>query len=100
MLEMYTYREKTQVALYELKNWIEKTGFEAHFPVEVRFVRGDDLLMSPAHGRDTCYINIIMYRPYNKLVEHAVYWEAFKEIMLKNGGRPHWAKVAIVHCIN
>ncbi|ELT96216.1 hypothetical protein CAPTEDRAFT_161254 [Capitella teleta] len=84
--------EKTQLALFELKNWIGNSGFEAHSPVEVRFVRGDDMLLSPANGRDVCYVNIIMYRPYNKLVAHAEYWEAFKQIMLRNDGRPHWAK--------
>ena len=30
--------------------------------VEVRFVKGDDIYLSPCHGQDTCYINIISYR--------------------------------------
>lgn len=34
----------------------------AHYPVEVRFTRGDDILLSPCFQRDSCYMNIIMYR--------------------------------------
>ena len=60
--ELFTFREKTAHALYELKAWIENNGFPAHFPVEVRFAKGDYLMLSPSHGRDSCYINIIMYR--------------------------------------
>lgn len=28
----------------------------AHFPIEVRFVKGDDIWLSPAYGEDKCYI--------------------------------------------
>ena len=28
--------------------------FEVCFPIEVRFVAGDDAMLSPAHGRDSC----------------------------------------------
>ena len=34
----------------------------AHYPVEVRITRGDDILLSPCFQRDSCYMNIIMYR--------------------------------------
>ena len=54
--------EKTAVVLFELKTWLDNSSFKAHFPVEVRFVKGDDLLLSPAQGRDSCYINIVAYR--------------------------------------
>ena len=55
-------RENVRSVLEELGSWLEKSGFRAHFPVEVRFVKADDLLISPASGRDSCYINIVMYR--------------------------------------
>jgi len=50
------------VVMYQLKNWIALNFPEAHFPVEVRFVKKDYALLSPSYGFDTCYINIIMYR--------------------------------------
>ena len=84
--------EETATVLLELKAWLEKSGFPAHFPVEVRFVKGDDMYLSPAFGRDSCYINIVSYCPYGKVLPHEAYWNAFQDIVLKVGGRPHWAK--------
>ncbi|KAG8506324.1 L-gulonolactone oxidase [Galemys pyrenaicus] len=86
-------REKTKEALLELKATLEANPkMVAHFPVEVRFARGDDILLSPCFQRDSCYMNIIMYRPYGKDVPRLDYWLAYETIMKKLGGRPHWAK--------
>ncbi|XP_072489947.1 L-gulonolactone oxidase isoform X2 [Notamacropus eugenii] len=55
--------EKTAEALLELKAMLESNPHVvAHFPVEVRFVKGDDILLSPCFQKDSCYMNIIMYR--------------------------------------
>ena len=61
---VYTFdcREKVGVVLTELHSWISSRGFPAHFPVEVRFVKQDNIYLSPCYGQDSCYINIIMYR--------------------------------------
>lgn len=68
-------REKTKEALLQLKSWLERNPHVvAHFPVEVRFAKGDDILLSPCYQRDSCYMNIIMYRPYGKDVLHQDYW--------------------------
>ncbi|XP_041366843.1 L-gulonolactone oxidase-like [Gigantopelta aegis] len=92
VMEWAIPRDKTAVVLYDLKNWITANKFPAHFPVEVRFVKGDNLFLSPAYGQEACFINIIMYRPYNKFVKNEEYWEAFQKIVAQVGGRPHWAK--------
>ncbi|XP_077187499.1 L-gulonolactone oxidase-like isoform X3 [Paroedura picta] len=85
--------EKTKEALLELKGILESNPkVVAHYPVEVRFTRGDDILLSPSFQRDSCYMNIIMYRPYGKDVPRLDYWLAYEGIMKKFGGRPHWAK--------
>lgn len=65
-----------------LRRMIRERGMEAHFPVEVRFVAQDDLWLSPAYGRDVCYIGIIVYKPFGEEAEHAAYFRAFDEIML------------------
>ncbi|XP_071955906.1 L-gulonolactone oxidase-like [Antedon mediterranea] len=86
-------REKTSEALEDLKSWLDAhPEVRAHFPVEVRFAKQDDLYLSPCYGRDSCYINIVMFRPYGKYVEKDGYWTAYENIMLKYNGRPHWAK--------
>ncbi|KAM7322461.1 hypothetical protein ACRRTK_017966 [Alexandromys fortis] len=86
-------REKTKEALLELKAMLEAhPHVVAHFPGEVRFTRGDEILLSPCFQRDSCYMNIIMYRPYGKDVPRLEYWQAYETITKKFGGRPHWAK--------
>ncbi|XP_043846011.1 L-gulonolactone oxidase isoform X2 [Dromiciops gliroides] len=85
--------EKTGEALRELKTMLENNpNVVAHFPVEVRFVKGDNILLSPCFQRDSCYMNIIIYRPYGKDIPRLDYWLAYERIMKKVGGRPHWAK--------
>ncbi|KAM9063713.1 L-gulonolactone oxidase [Sarcophilus harrisii] len=85
--------EKTAEALLELKTMLEShPNVVAHFPVEVRFVKGDNILLSPCFQRNSCYVNIIMYRPYGKDVPRLDYWLAYERIMKGVGGRPHWAK--------
>ncbi|KAJ3417200.1 hypothetical protein HDV05_006406 [Chytridiales sp. JEL 0842] len=80
-------------ALARLKKFIEETpGIVAHSPVEIRFVKGDNIPLSPAYQRDTCYIGIIMYRPYGKTIPHSHFWNAYESIMKSYKGRPHWAK--------
>ncbi|XP_015913395.1 L-gulonolactone oxidase [Parasteatoda tepidariorum] len=85
--------EKTGAVLWELREWIETTPeVYVHFPIEVRFCKADNIFLSPAHGRNTCYINILMYRPYGKDVPYEKYWAAYEKIMMEADGRPHWAK--------
>jgi L-gulono-1,4-lactone dehydrogenase len=58
------------------------------FPIEVRFVAGDDSMLSPAHDRDTCYIAIHQYRG----MAWEGYFRSVEAIMDSYGGRPHWGK--------
>jgi len=86
-------REKTQVVLSELQRFLDSNPtLFVHFPVEVRFVAADDIYLSPAFGRDSCYINVICYRPYGKEVEYRRWFNALERIAKESGGRPHWAK--------
>ena len=48
--------------MFELDAWLKKTKFPALGHIEVRFAKGDDVLLSPCQGRDTCYINIVGHR--------------------------------------
>ncbi|XP_064634540.1 L-gulonolactone oxidase-like isoform X2 [Lineus longissimus] len=85
-------RENTALVLKELQAWIINNDYPAHIPIEVRFVKGDDIYLSPASGRDVTYINIICFKPFGKFVPHDEYWRAYQKIAAENGGRPHWAK--------
>ncbi|KAG0172812.1 hypothetical protein DFQ28_007000 [Apophysomyces sp. BC1034] len=79
-------------ALRQLDAFIRTNDLKVHFPVEIRFVDEDDVWLSPAYGRKTCYIGVIMYRPYGNPVPYKKYWKGYEDIMRKYGGRPHWAK--------
>lgn len=74
--------------LEEVRACIDREKFRVHFPLECRFVRADDIWLSPAYGRDSAYIAAHMYRgmPYRE------YFAALEEIFLRHGGRPHWGK--------
>lgn len=58
------------------------------FPIEVRFVAGDDAFLSPAHDRDTTYIAVHQFQG----MEWEGYFRAVEEVMTDYGGRPHWGK--------
>ena len=62
---------------------------DAAFPVEVRYVEGDGIPLSPAHGRDTVFIAVHKYhkKPYRET------FEACQEVFREYGGRPHWGKM-------
>ncbi len=58
------------------------------FPVEVRFVKGDDALISPSHERDTCYIAVHQDRK----LDWPGYFREVEAVLGALGGRPHWGK--------
>lgn len=81
-------REDARAAIERVRNVIDER-FLVNFPVEVRFVAGDDILLSPAHGRETCYIAVHLYRG----MDYEPYFRAVEEIMMSYDGRPHWGKL-------
>ena len=86
-------REHTAEALRALERMVVDRGWKVHFPVEVRFVQGDDIPLSTCYGRDSCFIGVIMYRPFGFDPQDVQeYLMAFEKVMARLGGRPHWAK--------
>lgn len=78
--------EHTLEAMFELRELIQRKQIPAHFPVEVRYVRGDDTWMSPAYGRDSVYIGVIMFKPYGLDVKYREYFDEY--VCPKRGARP------------
>jgi len=75
-------------AVRAVKAIAEEARFDVSFPIEVRLVAGDDALISPAAGRDTCYIAVHMFRG----MEWEPYFRAVEDAMNAFDGRPHWGK--------
>lgn len=73
----------------EVKKCIDNKRFRTHFPLECRFVKSDDIWLSPAYGRESAYIAAHNYQgmPYKE------YFGALEEIFRHYGGRPHWGKI-------
>lgn len=81
--------EKAAEVLTEIRAMLRKQDFGVYFPIEVRFVKGDDIWMSPTYGRDACYIAVHVYRG----MAHGPYFQAIEAIFKRHGGRPHWGKL-------
>jgi L-gulonolactone oxidase len=83
-------REAVVDALRSLMRWVDSSGLQLSFPVEVRFARGDDIWLSTANGSGgRCYIAVHVYQgmPFEQ------YFRGVESIMDPLGGRPHWGKL-------
>jgi FAD-linked oxidoreductase len=80
-------RERAAEAVDAVKAILER--HPVSFPIELRFVRGDDALLSPAHGRDSAYLAIHQFEgmPYE-----APFREVEALLASEFDGRPHWGK--------
>ncbi len=78
-----------RAALDEIRTLLAARRFNVNFPIECRFVRGDDIWLSPAYQRDSAYIAVHMYRgmPYRD------FFDAIEAIYQRYDGRPHWGKM-------
>ncbi|WP_433525361.1 D-arabinono-1,4-lactone oxidase [Nocardia pseudovaccinii] len=79
-------REHSAAAIREIKELA--TRFDTPMPIEVRWVAPDDAFLSPAGGRDTCYIAVHQYRG----MDFEPYFRACEAVFDKYDGRPHWGK--------
>ncbi|MEV0447868.1 D-arabinono-1,4-lactone oxidase [Streptomyces sp. NPDC050600] len=82
-------REDAVDALREIKRWVDRSGERVSFPLEVRFAAPDDIWLSTAYGRESCYI---AFHQYHRM-PHERYFKACEEILGSFGGRPHWGKM-------
>ncbi|NBA84917.1 FAD-binding protein [Emticicia sp. CRIBPO] len=63
--------------------------FDVHFPTENRFVKGDDIWLSPAYQRQSAYIAFHVYKGN----PHQHYFKVMEDICRSYDGRPHWGKM-------
>jgi len=82
-------REACAEALNRIRHFVDESGLNISFPVEVRFTAPDDIPLSTANGRPSCYIAVHVYQG----THYQQYFEAVEDIMDDYGGRPHWGKL-------
>jgi FAD/FMN-containing dehydrogenase len=74
-------------AVERIIDMVERDRLVVNFPLEIRFVRGDEAWMSPAFGADTCQIGAYCWGP-----RATPYFAAFWREMRALDARPHWGK--------
>jgi len=72
--------------LRAIKRIVDEGDLSTTLPIEVRFVARDETLLSPARGRDVCYIGVSTQPNANEV------YSRVEPIMKDAGGRPHWGK--------
>jgi L-gulono-1,4-lactone dehydrogenase len=82
-------RDQVPGVVRELRSWISRSGERLPFPIEVRVAAADDVWLSTAYGRETGYVAVHQYHR----LDHRRYFDAFEQIALSVGGRPHWGKL-------
>src|SRR3954471_16285364 len=82
-------REQGPLMAAEALSQVAARKLPVGFPFEVRFGAGDDAFLSPAHGRDTCYLAVHQY----KGMDPKPLFDLVEPMCLGVGGRPHWGKL-------
>jgi L-gulonolactone oxidase len=88
-MEYAVPRAAVPQVLAEIERYLETSGEQVGFPVEVRFAAADDIWLSTAHERASGYIAVHQYH----LRGHETYFRAVEAIAKDVGGRPHWGKL-------
>jgi len=88
-MEYHLPREHGLQALKEIRQVLESQFHEVFFPIEVRWVQGDDIWLSPFYGRET--VSIAVHRFFEE--DYKPYFRAIEPIFRKYNGRPHWGKL-------
>jgi L-gulonolactone oxidase len=87
-MEYSIRREAAPEAIRAVMRLVERRRLAVNFPLEVRFVAGDDAMLSPAHRRDSCYVAVHVFQK----MEFEPFFRSVEAIMSEHGGRPHWGK--------
>lgn len=88
-MEYAVPREVGLDALREVRRWIDSSGLEISFPVEVRTTPADDIALSTSSGRASMYLAFHM----NAQTDHTAYFAGVEEVLRRYDGRPHWGKL-------
>jgi L-gulonolactone oxidase len=88
-MEYAVPRDAFPAAFARLRALVDRLGAPVGFPVECRFVAGDDIPLSTASGRETAYIAVHVA----KGAPHHQYFQGVEAIMDDYDGRPHWGKL-------
>ncbi len=81
-------REPAREAIERVLAIASRPELGVAFPIEARFVAGDDAMLSPSYERDCCYVAV----HHDRRGDWRGYFGAVAALMSEYGGRPHWGK--------
>ena len=73
----------------EVAEIIKSRKIAGVFPIEFRFVKADDIWLSPFYKRDAVTISVHQYHKQS----HEPLFQAVEPVFRRYGGRPHWGKL-------
>jgi L-gulono-1,4-lactone dehydrogenase len=79
-------------ALREVRRVVDASAWRFSFPVEIRVAPADDVALSTAYDRDSCYLAFHTHHR-SDWATHTAYVEAMEAILRDHDGRPHWGKL-------
>ncbi|MBL4671129.1 MAG: FAD-binding protein [Arenicella sp.] len=85
--------EKGLECVKEVMAKIAELNIDVVFPLELRYIKGDDVWLSPFYQRDSCSISCHNFQGR----DYKNYFAAVEPIFWKYSGRPHWGKI---HTLN
>lgn len=88
-MEYNVPKDRFQECITEIMETIHKRDFRVHMPLEIRYVKADDIMISPANGRDAVYMAVHQYNG----MDYMEYFKTIEEIFWKYDGRPHYGKM-------
>jgi FAD-linked oxidoreductase len=85
--------EAGPACLREILKTVREQNLSSFFPLEYRYIKGDDIPLSMFSGRDTCSISV--HQDYR--LDFHNFFSQIEPIFWKYEGRPHWGKL---HTLN
>lgn len=89
--EVIVHYNDTGAALRAIQDVVIKNNLPVNYMTEVRWVKGDDIFLSPQYGLDpgTCAITLTIYAPEYRAMD---YFKRAYQATEKYGARFHWGK--------
>jgi FAD/FMN-containing dehydrogenase len=87
--EYHLPREHALQAFREVIALVENNFPEVFIPFEFRYIKSDDIWLSPFQGRESC--SIAVHRYFKE--DYQPVFTAVEKIFKKYQGRPHWGKL-------
>ncbi len=88
-LEYFVPREHGLEAVAAVRELMRTRHPEQRYPIEVRWVRGDDAHLSPAHRRDSTVVSVCG-APGS---DYLGFFRDVDAVLAAYAGRPHWGKL-------